>query len=124
MQAESKWGDIGGPWGVCRYQPTQSTLYKGGKPTCSVFGVGGKRVCDSVQGVSQQAIRRKGTAASKHPPGPHHLSLVGPTRATKVRLLKGELGGTTLCSLLGLQAARAKLEGARAAPKLEGGAQC
>ena len=38
-------------------------------------------------------------------------------------MLGGKLGDTALSSLLGLQAARAKLEGARAAPKLEGGAR-
>ena len=37
-------------------------------------------------------------------------------------MLGGKLGDTALSSLLGLQAARAKLEGARAALKLEGGA--
>ena len=72
LQAESEWIAIDGPWRMHRHQSAQFTLYKGLllralNPRCvSVFAVGDKRVSDSVQGVSEQAIRRKKIAASKH----------------------------------------------------------
>jgi hypothetical protein len=79
-------------------------------------------VCDSVQGVSEQAIRRKKTAASKRSLTlPSFLN--GSTPAKKVRVLEDKLDDTALSSLPGLQAARAKLEDARAALRLEGGAR-